>query len=129
MTPRGAARGTAPQSFGHFSVTGRTSRGPLLARRIHYTPPVCDPPTARVRLPSPQIQGIVSGVLSDSKKSEGNEEGDQLELVHLSKETISRKETSEVDEKLHPINWYHPACRTGSLFCAGPKGPQTAKAA
>ena len=32
MTPRGAARGTGPQSFGHFSVTGRTSRGPLLAR-------------------------------------------------------------------------------------------------
>jgi len=43
-----------------------------------------------------------------------------LEFVHLSKETIPPKETSEVDEKLHPVSWYRPACRTGSIFYAGP---------
>ena len=39
-----------------------------------------------------------------------------MELVHLSKETIPRKETSEVDEKLHPVNWYRPACRNRLPF-------------
>jgi hypothetical protein len=53
---------------------------------------------------SPLIQGLVIGVLSDSKR-EGNEEGDQFEILHPSKETISPKETSEVDEKLQPVNW------------------------
>ena len=93
---------------------------PCWRRLVHYTPAACDPPTAGVRLPSPLVQAFVIGALSESRKGEGNEEGDQLEFVHLSKETIPRKETSEVDEKLHPVNWYRPACRTGSLFGAGP---------
>ena len=65
---------------------------------------------AGVRLPSPLIQAFVIGVLSESRKGEGNKEGDQLVLVHLSKDTIPRKETSEVDQKLHPVSWYRPAC-------------------
>ncbi len=75
---------------------------------------------AGVRLPSPLVQAFVIGALSESRKGEGNEEGDQLELIHLSKDTIPQKETGEVDKKLHPVNWYRPARRTGSLFGAGP---------
>jgi len=33
-----------------------------------------------------------------------------LEFVHLSKETIPRKETGEVDKKLHPVSWLVPSC-------------------
>lgn len=83
---------------------------PCWRRRVHYTPAACDPPLAGVRRASPPVPGFVIGVLSDPKKGEGNEEGDQLDLPHPSKETILRKETSEVDEKLHPVNWYRPAC-------------------
>lgn len=46
---------------------------------------------------------------TDSKKTEGNEEVDELERAHLSKETNSGKEDSEVDAELHSVNWYHPA--------------------
>ena len=84
---------------------------PCWRRRVHYTPAACDPPLARVRLPSPLVPGFVIGVLSDSKKREGNEEGDQLDLLHPSKETIPPKETSEVNDELHPVNWYRSACR------------------
>jgi len=94
---------------------------PCWRGRVHYTPAAYDPPRAGVRLPSPLVQAFVIGALSESRKGEGNEEGDQLELVHLSKETIPRKETAVVDKKLHPVSWYRPACRTGSLFNAGPR--------
>ena len=90
---------------------------------VHYTPAACDPPTAGVRLPSPLVHAFVIGALSDSKKREGNEEGDELEFLHLSKETIPRKETSEVDKKLYPVSWYRPACRNRLPFrCRSQRG-------
>ena len=89
---------------------------------IHRPPAIRFWPGSTCHLPL--VPGFVIGVPSDAKKREGNEEGDQLELLHPSKETIPRKETSEVDEKLHPVNWYRPACRTGSLFRAGPSSRQ-----
>ena len=75
---------------------------PCWRKLVYYTPAACDPPTAGVRLPSPLVHAFVIGALSDSKKREGNEEGDELEFLHLSKETIPRKETSEVDEEVQP---------------------------
>jgi hypothetical protein len=70
------------------------------------------PPAIRLRLgcacPLPCFTPS-SSAFCPSRKREGNEEGDQLEFVHLSKETIPPKDTSEVDEKLHPVSWYRPA--------------------
>ena len=88
---------------------------PCWRGRIHYTQAACDPPTARVRLSSPQIHGFVIGVLSEAKR-EGNEEGNQLEFVHLPKETNPPKETGEVDQNLPPVTWYRPASRNRLPF-------------
>jgi hypothetical protein len=120
LLPVGPPEGLAFSPSGIFLLRDALPVVPCWRWRIHYTPGVCDPATAGVRLPSPLVQRFVIGALSESRKGEGNKEGDQLELIHLSKETIPRKETGEVDKKLHPISWYRPACRTGSLFGAGP---------
>jgi hypothetical protein len=116
LLPVGPPEGLDHSPSGTFLLRDALPVVPCWRGRIHYTPAVCDPPTAEVRLPSPRIQGFVIGVLSDSKSSEGNEEGDQFEFVHLSKETIPRKETSEVDKKLHPVSWHRPACRNRLPF-------------
>ncbi len=42
-------------------------------------------------------------------QGEGDEEGDGLELARPWKETISGKESREVDAELPTVNWYHPA--------------------
>ncbi len=111
LLPLGPPEGLAFSPSGTFLLRDALPVVPCWRGRVHYTPAACNPPLAGRRLPSPLVQGFVIGVLSDSQKGEGNEEGNELDFLHPSKETIPRKETSEVDEKLHPINWYRPACR------------------
>jgi hypothetical protein len=90
---------------------------PFRRRFLQYTQPASGSPAqgcAR-NLPLVQTSGL-AGARSDPRKREGNEEGDELEFVHPSKETILRKETSEVAEELHAVIWYRPAYRNRLPF-------------
>ena len=107
----GPPEGLAFSPSGTFLLRDALPVVPCWRWIVHYTPSACDPPMAGVRLPSPLVQAFVIGALSESRKGEGNEEGDQLEIAHPLKETIPRTDTSEVDAELHTVNRYHPAYR------------------